>query len=194
MRPGRRAARLALGGVLLAAVLWGVGFVWFVDDTLRPPAAPPAADGIVALTGGAERIETALQLLADGRANRLLVSGVARETTLAALTERVGFDAGPLAARVTLGYTATSTVGNAAETAAWARHFGLHALIVVTASYHMRRAMIEIGRALPGVRLTAYPVLPAALHEGGPHIIRLLAGEYTKWLVTWLGLDRLRHG
>ncbi len=70
----------------------------------------------------------------------------------------------------------------------------MHALIVVTASYHMRRAMIEIGRTLPGVRLFAYPVLPAALHQGGPHIVRLLAGEYTKWLLALLGLDRLRHG
>lgn len=192
MRLARRSARLAPSVLLLAALLWAAGFVWFVDDALRPPPYPPRADGIVALTGGAERIATALQLLADGRARLLLVSGVARETTLAALAERVGFDAAPLAERITLGYTATSTVGNAAEAAAWARRFDMHAVIVVTASYHMRRAMIEIGRALPGVRLIAYPVLPAALHEGGPHIIRLLAGEYTKWLLAWLGLDRLR--
>lgn len=192
MTLGRGAARLALGGLLAAAVLWAAGFAWFVDDALRPPALPPAADGIVVLTGGAERVQTALQLLADGRARRLLVSGVARETTLGALAGRAGFDAGPLADRITLGYTATTTVGNAAEAAAWARRFDMHALIVVTASYHMRRAMIEIGRALPGVRLFACPVLPAALHEGGPHIIRLLAGEYTKWLLAWLGLDRRR--
>ncbi len=193
-----RLRRSAAWLTIAIAVAWMAGFGWFVDDALQPATPPPPADGIVVLTGGADRVGTALRLLADGRARLLLVSGVAPETTLASLAERAGFAPGPLpgtlAERITLGRLATTTVGNAAEAAAWARRFDMHALIVVTASYHMRRAMIEIGRALPGVRLVACPVLPAALREGGPHIIRLLAGEYTKWLLAWLGLDRLQRG
>ena len=55
---------------------WAGGFAWFLHAA-RVTAEPPAhADGIVALTGGAERVETALNLLAEGRARLLLVSGV----------------------------------------------------------------------------------------------------------------------
>ena len=55
--------------VLLAAVLaWCGGFAWFVHAALRLTPAPPISDGIVALTGGAGRVEAALHLLAEGRA------------------------------------------------------------------------------------------------------------------------------
>jgi len=39
-----------------------------------------AADGIVALTGGASRLADAVELLASGRGRRLLISGVAPTT------------------------------------------------------------------------------------------------------------------
>ena len=73
------------------------------------------------LTGGAERVETALRLLAEGRGRVLLVSGVGRGAELAELARRAGRGPGPVAARVTLGPRRHYTRGNAAETAAWAR-------------------------------------------------------------------------
>ncbi|HTZ70534.1 MAG TPA: YdcF family protein, partial [Acetobacteraceae bacterium] len=58
-----------LGGLIAAA--WLGGFVWFADDAVRVPPPPPAADGIVALTGGAERVAAAIDLLQANR-GRLL--------------------------------------------------------------------------------------------------------------------------
>lgn len=182
---------LVLGGSLLVALLaWGAGLVWFVRMASRPPPPPPHADGIVAFTGGAERVETALHLLADGRADRLLLSGIGGGAELGELAFRAGLDPGPLAARVTIGRDAMTTRGNAAETAAWARRQSIHSLIVVTAFYHMPRALVELRRVLPEVTLYPAPVLlPGPGGMNHDVTLRLLAEEYSKYLVAATGIS-----
>jgi uncharacterized SAM-binding protein YcdF (DUF218 family) len=161
-----------------------VGFGWFLHRATTQATLPLHADGIVALTGGAERIETALHLLAEGRADRLLVSGVGGMADFAGLARRAGIDP-TLGARVTLGRGAASTHGNATETAAWTRTNGVRSLLVVTAFYHMPRALAELGRAMPEVRLYPVPVLPPSVP------LRLLAAEYAKYLAAASGLTDL---
>jgi uncharacterized SAM-binding protein YcdF (DUF218 family) len=190
MTAGRRIAGSGVVIVATLALLWGAGFAWFLRAALTEAPPPPLADGIVAFTGGAERVETALRLLADGRARLLLVSGVGGAAEFAELARRAGVDRN-LAGRVTLGRAAASTRGNAAETADWARDHAIHSLIVVTAGYHMPRALAELARALPKVTLHPAPVLPPALRDGGVPLVRLLAGEYTKFLAAELGLTAL---
>jgi uncharacterized SAM-binding protein YcdF (DUF218 family) len=191
MRHGRaRLAHLAGAILLVAALGWGAGLAWFVHAAMQPGEAPPPADGIVALTGGAQRIEVALRLLAQDRARLLLVSGVAPGAELPELARRAGVDPEKLAPRVTLGRQARTTLGNAAETASWARANNVRSLIVVTAGYHMPRALAEIARALPEVTLYPAAVLPPALREHDPATLRLLASEYTKWLLVRSGLSR----
>ena len=183
---------LTLGSFALLA--WTAGFVWFVQDVMRPAPLPPRADGIVALTGGADRIATAIQMLAQDRARLLLISGVGPATEFTALFRGTGIAPGTLAGRITVGRAATDTLGNAEEAADWARAHGLHSLIVVTASYHMRRALTEIGRTLPEATLFAAPVLPPALRStAGFSTLRLLAGEYTKYLAAQCGLSLLQR-
>jgi len=190
--------RITLGLTLgIAALLlgWAAGLVWFIRlaDRVDPP--PPHADGIVALTGGANRVETALHLLAEGRAEWLLVSGIGPGPDLASLAKRSLVDAAPLAARIELGRQATSTRGNAAETAAWVRVKDIHSLIVVTAWYHMPRALTELARALPGVVLYPSPVEPEGSHPPDLAMVwamaRLLAEEYSKYLAARLDLTAL---
>jgi uncharacterized SAM-binding protein YcdF (DUF218 family) len=181
--------------LLAPVVAWTVGFAWFALISGRAPPPPPEADGIVALTGGAERVETALRLLADGRAPRLLVSGTGGGALLPELASRAGLDPDGLVPRVTLGRRAATTRGNAAETAAWVTDNNIHSLLVVTAGYHMPRALTELSRALPDVTLYPVPVTPpgmqgtAWLHH--PRRVRLMAEEYTKWLLTRVGLSAL---
>ncbi len=185
---GRRSAALAAGVALLLALTGlGAGFAAFVAAAARPAAAPKAADGIVALTGGAERVETALRLLAAGHAPLLLVSGVAHGPTLAELARLGEVDPAPLHGRVTLGRAATTTAGNAAETAAWAQANDIHTLIVVTAGYHMPRALLELQRAMPDTHLIPFPVRPTGRQAKAR--LRLLAVEYAKLIGAWLGLS-----
>lgn len=178
---GHLLPRLLVSAVGALALLWLAGFAWFLRAAEQPAELPPRADGIVALTGGAGRVEAALRLLAEGRARVALVSGVGGAAEFAALARRADVDP-DLGARVTLGRAAQSTRGNAVETAAWVRANGLRSLIVVTAGYHMPRALAELARTLPDVALYPAPVAAAASW-------RLLAGEYSKWLAAELGLS-----
>ncbi len=180
---GRIAATLGL----CAVVAFAAGFADFVAAARRPADPALTADGIVALTGGADRVETALRLLDAGRGGVLLVSGVASGAGLPGLVRRVGLDPAPLAARITLGHAATTTLGNAEETAAWAQARGLRSLLVVTADYHMPRAMLELRRTMPDVALYPQPVPRQAVWEPGAW--RLLAVEYVKLLGAWAGLS-----
>lgn len=188
----RRRWRFGLGlGALVLLAGWGLGFLAFLHVAERIPPPPPHADGIVALTGGADRVETALRLLADHRAGQLLISGLGAGTELATLARRAGLDPAPLADRVTLGHQATSTRGNATETEAWVRARSIRSLLVVTAWYHMPRALTELHRALPGVILYAVPVDPEAARPPGLAMARLLVEEYAKFLAARLDLTAL---
>jgi uncharacterized SAM-binding protein YcdF (DUF218 family) len=185
------ALAVALGSCCAVALLWSIGFVWFLRIALADRPPPPRADGIVALTGGAGRVEMALRLLADGRADHLLISGVGGAADFGALARLAGADP-RLGDQVTLGRAAASTRGNAAETADWVKGHNVQSLIVVTSGYHMPRALAELGHALPGVSLYPVAVVPPASRDPGePGMLRLLAGEYTKWLAAELGLSAL---
>lgn len=191
----RRRVRFALTAASVALLVggfaWNVGFAQFNSAARHEGSAPGEADGIVVLTGGADRIDAGLRLLADGRAPLLLVSGVARGADLVDLARRVPLNAAQ-ASRITLGHEAQSTSGNAAETARWARAHDVRRLIVVTAGYHMPRAVLELRRALPGVALYPVAVQSPALRGAPPATtVRMLATEYDKLLAVRFGLDRL---
>jgi uncharacterized SAM-binding protein YcdF (DUF218 family) len=194
MMPPRIAWRHVLIGVGCAVsaviLLWAAGFAWFIVRTNQHATLPQHADGIVAFTGGAERVETALQLLAEHRADRLLLSGIGGGAELAQFAHRAGLAPAPLADRVTLGRQAATTRGNALETSAWAEANSIHTLIVVTAYYHMPRALTELRRALPDVSLYPLPVL-AEDRPGHGVPLRLMAEEYTKLLAAEVGLTRI---
>lgn len=194
--------RIWLGVALAGATALGFGFLWFLaaaQAEVDPAAAARQTDAIVVLTGGQDRVETALGLLERGAAPRLLVSGAGTGLTLAELARAHGRDPARLAGRVTLGKAAASTAGNAAEAAAWVAALTeggtpIRSIRVVTAGYHMPRALLELGRALPGVELLAHPVTPAALRSGGVpprRASRLLASEYVKFCVALAGLAAL---
>ena len=185
-----RLALLISAVVLVVLLGLGGGFVWFIRSAFREADLPATADGIVALTGGADRVETALRLLAEHRANWLLLSGIGGGAELTDLARRGGLDPTPLKAHVTLGRQARTTHGNALETAAWAHAHDIHALIVVTAFYHMPRAMTELQRELPGVLLYEDPVLlPAAGTTAHSIPVRLMFSEYSKYLLALFGVS-----
>lgn len=182
--------RRLLAVPLMLVMAYGLGFVWFLRLTDATPELPAQADAIVALTGGPERIETSLRLLLAGRAKTLLVSGLGSGATLPELARRAGLDPASLIGRVDLGRRATTTRTNAVETADWAAGRDIHSLILVTAAYHMPRALAEMVRAMPGIVIYPAPVPPGRGNARAPSW-RLLVEEYTKWLVATAGLSGL---
>jgi uncharacterized SAM-binding protein YcdF (DUF218 family) len=194
---GRRRPLRRLG--VAAAALFGSyvgGLVWFAEtiaegvEDLNTPS-----DAIVVLTGGSQRVQSGLQLLAAGKAKKLFVSGVYHGTDVTALlrTERQSPEA--VQCCIVLGHAADNTYGNALETAAWMRQEGYRSLRLVTANYHMRRALLEFGRAMPDVRIIAHPVFPDTVRQerwwAWPGTLDLIIGEYDKYLWAlirpWLG-------
>jgi uncharacterized SAM-binding protein YcdF (DUF218 family) len=185
---------LAAGLLLIPPTLVLVGFGFFALTALDPPRpAEGRTDAIVVLTGGSERIATGLGLLAEGRAERLLISGAHPGAGLAEIAAAVRLDPAAFARRVDVGHAAASTRGNAVETAAWARATGARSIRVVTAGYHMPRAMLELRRAMPQHDLVPHAVPSAALR--GPHALWrprvwvLLGGEYLRVLAAHAGLS-----
>jgi len=150
-RPRRRLLRLFVIGAGAAVFALALGFVFFAENIVAAtPPADPHAEGIVVLTGGTARIDGALQLLAERRADRLLISGVNPAVTLNAISQGVDRSLrGVLECCVDLGREARDTIGNAAETRAWADQRGFKTLIVVTSDYHMPRSMTELAQAMP---------------------------------------------
>ncbi len=191
MRPRWGVARTVLFalGTATAATLtvFVAGFVVFVVAVRSAgPPADPRADGIVVLTGGEARIDGALALLAEGRAGRLLISGVNPAVTEAALARTLAADKRRLLDCCTdLDRVAADTVGNARSTERWTRERGYRSLIVVTSDYHMPRSLAEIAGLMPDTRLVPYPIRDGApLGEvvTQPDRLRLLLQEYVKYL------------
>jgi len=183
---------LALAGLVLLSGGFAA-FVWTAVQT--EPAAAQETDAIVVLTGGSERVATGFRLLAEGRARRMLISGAHPEASMAEIAAAAGLDAAAFADRVAVGHAAASTRGNAAETAAWARAEEVRTLRIVTAGYHMPRAMYELRRAMPDRTLVPHPVPSALMRAPGalwrPSAWLLLAGEYARYLAARAGLSAL---
>jgi uncharacterized SAM-binding protein YcdF (DUF218 family) len=182
-------ARVLTGLVVAAIAFYVAGFVIFAAKLdRRPPEDVPVADAIVALTGGEGRIAEAVKLLDDGKGARLLITGVHPEVKLASLKKAVRAPATKFDCCVDLGRQAEDTIGNASETAAWVRSHHYRSIILVTSTYHMPRAALELGRAMPGVSITPFPVVQDTLHLDGwwdfPGTTRLLISEYSKYLLT----------
>jgi uncharacterized SAM-binding protein YcdF (DUF218 family) len=180
----KRAGLLLVTGILL---LWLAGLGWFTATLLAGVADPDTpTDAIVVLTGGSQRIEGGLKLLADGKAKKLFISGVYQGVDTAEMLRLSRATPQWVACCVVLGHAADNTVGNALETALWLRHEGYRSIRLVTANYHMRRALLEFRRVVPDVEIIPHPVVPDGARWDpwwawrGP--VYLVVVEYTKYL------------
>ncbi|KAB2939820.1 MAG: YdcF family protein [Hyphomicrobium sp.] len=181
--------RIIILGTAAAVSLLALGFVLFASVVTRLPAQNnPHADGIVVLTGEGRRIAEGARLLDEGRAQRMLISGVFRRTGKKALIEISGLPEDKFDCCVDVGYAALDTAGNANETRAWAASHGYDSLIVVTASYHMPRSLAELSLALPSTQLIPHPVVPNNFPPSrwwlNASVTRTLISEYFKFLPT----------
>ncbi len=186
-RLARFLGRLTLMAMALAVVLLVAGFFWFVWQIPdREVALERKADGIVVLTGAAARIPDAIGLLAARRGERLLISGVYRNTRSKEIGRLTPLYNQFFSCCIDLDRSALNTYGNAIQTRRWVHEHHFRSLIVVTSNWHMPRAMVEISHQLPDITLIPYPVISEKMKNepwwSNAGTARYLAAEYVKYL------------
>jgi uncharacterized SAM-binding protein YcdF (DUF218 family) len=182
------ALRPTIGILLLLAVAWTGGLVWFAAGIDEPAEdVTSATDAIVVLTGGSQRIDVGFRLLVEGKAKKLFVSGVHQGIDVPEVLKTSPQTPQWVECCVVLGHSADNTAGNAVETAEWLRAEHYRSIRLVTAGYHMRRSLLEFRRLLPpDITIIAHPVFPEAVRPGTWWFSRAGAGvivtEYLKYL------------
>lgn len=188
--------RSLLKTVLLLLVLgWVGGMFWYATMI---PGAPTTydkpTDAIIVLTGGSKRLGHGFQLMRDNKAKELLITGVGEGVKLSELLAQQDSEAlqDALDSRViSLDYAAISTATNATAADTWMKSKGFFSARLVTANYHMPRAMLEFSAVMPAVELHPEPVFPDKEFRlkswyTHPASIKLLTIEFLKYLATSL--------
>ena len=194
LRRALKISGMSVAAALLLVGMWAAGLVWFalgVPDKVDDPET--RTDAIVVLTGGSRRLGVGLTLLMQGKAKKLFVSGVHRGVDVTELLRVARQSPAEVECCIALGYAADNTIGNAAETQRWMAEQGFRSLRLVTASYHMRRSLMEFRHAMPGIAIVPHPVFPERFQPPDwwreSAAMALVAVEYSKYLAAWLRLQ-----
>ena len=186
----RRTAKYFAIYLVLALASFVSGLQHFVLTLPQPPQGKlQFTDGIVVMTGGQQRLDDGLRLLTAQNGGKMLISGVGDGVNRAVLVQELGLDdhkAELLFCCVELDFEAGNTRGNASVTRSWALSHDMGSLRLVTANYHMPRALLVFAREMPEFDLYQWPVTPADLDLSGwwrdRAMMRLLTLEYAKYL------------
>jgi uncharacterized SAM-binding protein YcdF (DUF218 family) len=163
-------------GLSFLLLLYALGYAAFAV-LLPQPGDERTTDGIVVLTGGAKRLERGLDLLEQGKARRMLISGVDRSVRPIELAERYNKEQDLFECCVDLGREAVDTRSNAEETSRWLKKQKFKTVRLVTTDWHMPRAGFELARQA-GEKVEFYP----DAIESRPRFVTLFT-EYNKFLL-----------
>ena len=151
-----------------------------------------SVDAAIVLTGGPDRLSDAAQLLSSGATKHLLISGVGGRADLDDLV-RVAPALAPYASCcIDLGHQALNTRGNAEEAAAWAQERNYKSLAIVTAGFHLPRAMLEFRAILPTMDLYPYRAglsLRQQIRNGSFGNLYAMSLESVKYLAALLRIS-----
>ena len=157
----------------------------------KTPLADSLTDGLVVATGGQLRINEGLRLIEQGASSRMLITGVGKGISKTSLTETFAKTSAQqriFSCCVDLDATAIDTRGNALAARNWVQTHRLSSLSLVTANYHMPRALLYFQRIIPDVAITPLPVNPPDLQPKKWYAnwptAKLLTREYAKYLIV----------
>ena len=171
---------------MIFLMFWLIGFLFFCLYALSFKYAPQMhSDAIVVLTGGSNRINTGLKLIKEKKAEYMLISGVHKEVTKQKLFPSVE----PyILDKITLGYMALDTKGNAQEVNEWIKERNIKSILLVTSFYHMPRSIFEIQQLNKDIQIAPLPVFTKSFNNSVDWIKTryawLLFIEYHKVIYT----------
>lgn len=189
---------MLLNFAMTGLLFWLAAFALFV---LRMEASPASeeekSDALIVLTGGKARVERGFELLSQGAAPVLLVSGVGHKVTIPEMlsqhaSAQTKAQIEKRHAMIVFDYDASTTQTNAENTAEFVRSHQYHTIRLVTAHYHMPRSLIEFRAALPDVTILPEPVVPEEFAANPWWETRYTRGlvlqEFHKYLAAYLRL------
>lgn len=178
--------KLWLFVIIAPILLWAAGFGAFTTAVfwMKPPDNSLTADAAIVLTGGTNRLNAGLDILAQKRTSDLLISGVHKDVETQDLMKLWGKtkDAPPCC--ITLGHEADNTIGNAQEAKKWITHIQAKTIFLITSNYHMPRSLVEFHHLLPDVKIIPFPVKPDGFDTNEEKMWRIQLIEYHKLLMT----------
>lgn len=173
---------------LTLLIVWGLGWMWFATNIAlaEPEQEIKSVDAIIVLTGGNGRINAGLNLLNKKVAPKLFISGVSKNVTEEEVLKNWKKYNDTTPCCITLGFESTDTISNATEVEDWVQKNNVHSILLVTSSYHMPRATMEIKQRLPKIEITEYPVLSSDFKAWQGRFWVLSFSEYNKSLLRWM--------
>ena len=177
---------------LLGLAYFNAGWIYDYEDTLRPDHLAEV-DAIVCLAGGRGRIKEAATLwqkyaLRFSNPPYLFLSGMGQKTDWDAVKVLIGLD---LAQKINqemviVERESQSTLENAKFFEFEARKRNWKNIVLVTSSYHMKRAVLIFNRELEGIHIETHshrqePFLPKMWRHSLLGV-QVSMNEYLKWL------------
>ncbi len=154
------------------------------DYPVNPdPAALPKNSVVICLAGGKQRIEAAFSLFADGVGESLYIVGAGKNANPAALSrmqaekvaQKISWDRFD---KILVETESRNTMENAFVVKRFLeQHPGTKTIVLVTSSYHMRRARFMIAHQIP-LDVNIIPYAPAGTEF-----------ERATWWQSWNGIS-----
>jgi len=167
--------------LFFGGLIWAFLFAGFIQTLKALPEHSARADGLVVLTGGPGRINKGFELLAAGRGERLLLSGINPDLDVATIMRDIGQDEALKECCVDAENNSTNTLSNAREAITWARQHGYKSLILITSDYHLPRSVGLFEEEAGDIQIIPYPVKSEISPLG-------LALEFNKYLLSLAGV------
>ena len=158
-------------------LVYALGFLGFAV-TLPQPLGETKTDAVIVPTGASGRIARGLEVLREGQAEQLFVSGVDPEVKPDEFAAQFEVTRREMRCCVTLGFLAVDTRSNAGETAQWLADNEIDSVRLVTTDWHMRRAAGEMRDAVPEAVVIYEDAVPS-----NPDFAQLFL-EYNKLLAS----------
>ena len=176
---------------LIAFALWFFGLLAFIGSSLvlQPETPDAKTDAVIVVTGGNNRIKTGIDLLQNGAAPLLLISGVHKYYKSNDMLGNWDIPPHLKACCITLDFEATNTIENAEQIKLWRAKQGINSARLVSSRYHMHRASMEVKAQNPGLKIIIHPVTQGDIGVKNLYFWHVVFSEYHKTLLRWSALQ-----
>lgn len=172
-------------GITTAILLWAIAYALFVFHVYNKYSKTDTyeTDAIIVLTGGQNRIDTALTIFDKSKTDKLFITGVHKDVSKEDILQMWHGKTPLKECCITLGQKAKTTRGNALETQEWLEdQQSIKTITLITSAYHMDRALLEFKHALKNknISITTHPVIDNSNTLKSLSFWKLTFSEYNK--------------